>query len=76
MIVDWPTDHHDYRRTGFTLLKGDVNKASEIDAGNIALKQNISSDILIRPSISDIDGNGHQEVVTVMYGLNAWWKSV
>ena len=24
-IFNWPTDHHDYRRTGFTLLKGDVN---------------------------------------------------
>ncbi|MBI3037337.1 VCBS repeat-containing protein [Candidatus Woesearchaeota archaeon] len=69
--IDWPTDHHDYRRTGFTLLKGDVNKASDIDASNVALKQNISSDILIRPSISDIDGNGHQEVVTVFYELSS-----
>ena len=24
--IDWPTDHHDYRRTGFTLLKGDMNR--------------------------------------------------
>lgn len=68
--IDWPTYHHDYRRTGFTLLKGDVNKASDIDASNVALKDTISSYILIRPSVSDLDGNGHQDVVTVMYQLD------
>ncbi|MBI2144003.1 PQQ-like beta-propeller repeat protein [Candidatus Woesearchaeota archaeon] len=80
--TEWPTDHHDYRRTGFTLLKGDVNKASDIDASNIALKDSVISDIVIRPSVSDLDNNGHQDVVTVIHPverrdriLNRWWMN-
>ncbi|MBI3037335.1 hypothetical protein HYY73_06340 [Candidatus Woesearchaeota archaeon] len=69
MITNWPTDHHDYRRTGFTLLKGDVNKAADVDASNVALKDSVTSDIIIRPSVSDLDNNAHQDVVTVIHPL-------
>ncbi|MBI2144001.1 S8 family serine peptidase [Candidatus Woesearchaeota archaeon] len=70
--LDWPTDHHDYRRTGFTLLKGDVNKAADIDASNVALKDSVTSDIVIRPSVSDLDNNEHQDVVTVLRGATGF----
>jgi len=65
--IDWPTDHHDYRRTGFTLLKGDMDEESDVDKVDIVLKGNLAEDIVARPSVADLDNNGYQDVVTVIH---------
>lgn len=62
-ILDWPTFHHDNRRTGFTLLKGDMSKESQVEKINLILHADVTSDSVARPSIADIDGNGNMETV-------------
>lgn len=59
----WPTYHHDNRRTGFTLLKGDTSSTSVKKGMNLVLSGGIASDAVARPSIADIDGNGRQDVI-------------
>ncbi|HLC52959.1 MAG TPA: VCBS repeat-containing protein [Candidatus Nanoarchaeia archaeon] len=68
--IDWPTDHHDYRRTGFTLLKGDMNRKEDVDKIDVALRGNLTQDIVMRPSITDLDNNGYQDVVTAIHDLS------
>ncbi|NQV09364.1 S8 family serine peptidase, partial [Candidatus Woesearchaeota archaeon] len=36
--IDWPTFHHDNRRTGFTLLKGDISDESDVNQVNLVLQ--------------------------------------
>lgn len=87
--IDWPTDHHDYRRTGFTLLKGDMEKESDVEQLDIVLKDNVEEDTVIRPSVADLDGNERMDIVSVVHDLQSayktdvfivdkkrWWKKV
>ncbi len=67
--IDWPTENHDFRRTGFTLLKGDMNRASDIDKtsfvlepGGIGVQEQVMKSI-----IADTDGNGAMEVVSLVH---------
>ncbi len=65
----WSTFHHDNRRTGFTLLKGDMTKESQVEKINLVLQGDVTSDSIARPSIADIDGNGNMEtVITIRRG--------
>jgi len=57
----WPTFHHNYQRTGFTMLRGDTNPANpkKID---FTIDSTLPGAV-DHPSIGDLDGNGKQEVV-------------
>jgi len=66
----WPTDSHDFRRTGFTLLKGDMDEEPDVNTIDTVLHKNISEDVVLRPSVADLDGNSYMDVVTVMYDKN------
>ena len=61
--VDWPYFHHDLRRTGFTLLKGDLYSASDATEVSYTVGSSIDAGHLAKPSIADLDNNGKQEVV-------------
>lgn len=59
----WPTYHHDYRRTGFTLLKGDLTSSNAIRQMEYTLDNSKAPGSIDHPSIADIDGNGKQDIV-------------
>ena len=61
--IDWPTYHHDNRRTGFTLLKGDIPSSESIDPKNLVLEKDLATDHFARPSIGDIDNDGTMDIV-------------
>ena len=63
--LDWPTENHDFRRTGFTLLKGDMpnEDAGEkmsfvLEAGGITGQEQV-----VKSIVADIDGNGGMEMI-------------
>ncbi len=61
---DWPTYHHDNRRTGFTLLKGDMEKGkTQRKAINLVLGTRGTTAALARPSIANLDNDNYQDVV-------------
>jgi len=60
--LDWPTYHHDNRRTGFTLLKGDLGSTNTKNDLDYVLQSTSQTD-LARPSIADIDNDGNMDVV-------------
>jgi len=60
---DWPTYHHDYRRTGFTLLKGDLTSASQVRKTEWTLDNSGAPAAIDHPSIADLDRNGKMEIV-------------
>jgi len=66
----WPTFQHDNRRTGFTILKGDIEKESDIDSDDIAVSSNQLTDSVSRITVADLDGGGEQEVVAVISDLH------
>ena len=37
--LDWPTENHDFRRTGFTLLKGDMPNEDAVEKMSFVLKR-------------------------------------
>ncbi len=61
--TDWPTFHHDNRRTGFTILKGDMTSLSRVNRLNLVLDSNVGQDHISRASVADIDNDGKQDVV-------------
>ena len=67
---DWPTYHHDNQRTGFTLLKGDIdatNTKNDIDY----ILQSTTEDALTRPAIGDVNHDGLTDlVITASSGDN------
>ena len=63
MILDWPFYHHDLRRTGFTLLKGDLKESDTTQIG-WKLNDSVNPGTFDFPSIADIDANGLQEILT------------
>lgn len=67
---DWPTFHHDNRRTGFTLLKGDWHNEADADEKIMAAADQITSgDSITKISVADINGDEEQDVVaTVVNG--------
>lgn len=65
--LDWPTEYHDYQRTGFTVLKGDMPDKTELKTAQLVMKENISEEQVLRPSVADLDGNNHMDVVTVVH---------
>ena len=75
--LDWPTERHDYQRTGFTVLKGDMPDETELKKTQLVMKENVSEEQVLRPSVADLDGNGHADVVTVVHDkLNAMESTV
>ncbi|MDP3734618.1 MAG: hypothetical protein Q8R37_05300, partial [Nanoarchaeota archaeon] len=66
--LDWPTENHDYRRTGFTLLKGDMERASDVDTINFVLNSGVNLALqVVKSIVADIDGNGAMETVTLVH---------
>jgi len=58
---NWPTFHHDLRRTGYTTLQGDLNYPYAHDVG-VTLNLDIpagSYDKVVRDDIDNNGGNGH-----------------
>lgn len=75
--VSWPTFHHDNRRTGFTLLKGDTSSESQVDKINVVLQGgDVTEDFYTRASAVDMDDNGDVDVVVAaskdLSGSNGW----
>lgn len=68
-VLDWPTENHDYRRTGFTLLKGDMTSRdvarNQLDFFLDAVNDNIEQ--VVKPSIADIDGDGKMDQVIIVH---------
>lgn len=62
---DWPTYRHDNRRTGFTLLKGDMEQSKTINYGNRALGIS-DTHLFARPSIGQVIGTDRPEIVTAV----------
>ncbi len=67
--IDWPTENHDYRRTGFTLLKGDLAKEEDIENQMDFFLDAAEGDIeqVVKPSIADLDGNGKMDMVVLVH---------
>lgn len=68
--ADWPTENHDFRRTGFTLLEGDIKDANNVSKSDFVLSADIEGENVVRPSVADVDGNGKNEVVSVVHDLD------
>lgn len=62
--IDWPTDHHDNRRTSFTLLKGDMDD-SDIDGRHFVLQPTSvdASEYVSRPTVAYVDDDDYMDVV-------------
>ncbi|MBI2667420.1 hypothetical protein HYX17_01470 [Candidatus Woesearchaeota archaeon] len=62
--LDWPMFHHDLRRTGFTLLKGDFNQ-NNIQKVSTTIDVNIDKSRFHYPSVADVDlkSNNQQEII-------------
>ncbi|MBI2667426.1 FG-GAP repeat protein [Candidatus Woesearchaeota archaeon] len=67
--TDWPMFHHDLRRTGYTILKGDFD--STTSKYNLTFPGNIIKDFWDSPSIGDIDNDGEGEIVVGTYNAFA-----
>ena len=66
-LLDWPTENHDFRRTGFTLLKGDMDSASDVSKTAFVLGTDITQEQVLKPIVADIDGNGAMETVNFVH---------
>ncbi len=82
----WPTYHHDYRRTGFTTLRGDMTSSNQVRKTEWTLDTSGAPSAIDHPSIADLDGNGKQEVVITtskysapkngtVYSIERGWSS-
>ncbi len=66
----WPTENHDFHRTGFTVLRGDIADEGDVERSDFVLQanlSNVSEDAVLRPSVGDVDGNGDVDVVTAIH---------
>ncbi len=66
--IDWPTENHDFRRTGFTLLKGDMSHAKDTEKNSYAFEPGAITDKeqVVKAIVADIDGNGAMEIVNLV----------
>ncbi len=60
------TKKHDFRRTSFTLLKGDMPTASAVEKIAFVVQKNVTKEQVLKPVVADIDGNGAMETVTAV----------
>ena len=67
--IDWPTENHDFRRTGFTLLKGDLEKEEDVKNQMDFFLDAATGDIeqVVKPSVADLDGNGNMDLVVLVH---------
>ena len=66
--IDWPTENHDFRRTGFTLLKGDLTTSSVVkNQINFVLDEPLSTMQVVKPTVADLDGNGLMDSVVLVH---------
>src|SRR3989338_8604093 len=66
--LDWPAENHDFRRTGFTLLKGDLTSASKVkNQINLALDAVESTEQVVKPTVADLDNNGFMDSVVLVH---------
>lgn len=66
--IDWSTENHDYRRTGFTLLKGDLTNNTIVkNQVNLILDDVVSTEQVVKPSVADLDGNGFMDSVVLVH---------
>jgi len=66
--IDWPTENHDYRRTGFTLLKGDLTDKTKIkSAMDFFMDASTGTEQVVKPSIADIDADGVMDIITLVH---------
>ncbi len=65
VAIDWPTFHHDNRRTGFTLIRGDMDKLKNVEELAFVIEGGVTQDLVSRISVADLDADpkGLQEVV-------------
>ncbi|MBI2548834.1 S8 family serine peptidase, partial [Candidatus Woesearchaeota archaeon] len=63
---DWPTFHHDNRRTGFTLLKGDIKNAKDVEQLDLVFQVDGDEGLASTNAVADIDNN--DLIDTVMLG--------
>ena len=64
----WPTENHDFRRTGFTLLKGDLaTKEKAENQVNLVLDALISTENVVKPTVADLDNNGFMDSVLLIH---------
>ncbi|MBI2549205.1 S8 family serine peptidase, partial [Candidatus Woesearchaeota archaeon] len=61
--LDWPTYQHDNRRTGFTLLKGDMQNSKDVEQLDFLFRVGGTEDLFSRSVVSDIDGDDDLETV-------------
>ncbi|MBI2549431.1 S8 family serine peptidase, partial [Candidatus Woesearchaeota archaeon] len=61
--LDWPTYQHDNRRTGFTLLKGDMQNSKDVEQLDFLFLVGGNEDLFSRSVVSDMDNDGDLETV-------------
>ena len=66
--IDWPTENHDFRRTGFTLLKGDlVNKSDVKNQVNFVLDDVTGTEQVVKAVVADLDNNNFMDSVVLLH---------
>ena len=66
--IDWPTENHNFRRTGFTLLKGDLATTKDIkNQVNLVLDVPISTENVVKPTVADLDNNNFMDSVVLIH---------
>lgn len=62
----WPTFHHDNRRTGFTLLKGQIEDEDDIHEIDYVMQGDGAENVVSVTAIADIDDDEKQEVIVTL----------
>ena len=66
--IDWPTENHDYRRTGFTLLKGDLTKKEDVrNQLDFFLNNATGTEQVMKPSVANLDGDDFMDMVLLVH---------
>lgn len=67
--IDWPTENHDYRRTGFTLLKGDMPNANAVEKMSFVLESGgiDETEQVVKATVADLDNNGAMDTVSLVH---------
>lgn len=65
---DWPTENHDYRRTGFTLLQGDMDDDENMhNTFTFFLNEDDGAEHVVKPSVTDLDDDENMDVVALVH---------